>query len=246
MSRNRAVWNRVSGGDPRVGLRLHGCDFAVAVRRFLEGYMSNSFDWRLLGKADYAQAAALIASLPSDIRSEMKGVSDEILRRLVHLVWYRAEHSGRGGGYCYPKLATIGAWCQRGIRTVERHLAELVDLGLLVVKQRTKAGGEHTSNLYSLGKTFLASLFARKNKKSPMIRPTTKMSSNDLKREYKADANSEQASKLRELLEKHRLHLSEPLGAAPKEEAAGGWEKGELETPHAALVKAQARRILGR
>lgn len=169
------------------------------------------FDWRSLGKADYAQAHALVAGLPSELRSQIAGVSNEILARLVHLMWYRAEHSGRGSAYCWPGLATLGRYCLRSVRTVQRHVVELVEAGLLTTKERFRENGLNTSSLYFPGPCLLASLFARHWKKKPMKWHTTKMSANDLKREYKADAPSDmgvKATGTEEKLREHRPHLA--------------------------------------
>lgn len=186
---------------------------------------NNSFDWRTLGKADYSQAAALVASLPSDVRSQIKGVSDEILRRLVYLMWRYAEHSGRGNAYCWPALKTIAGYCDRTVRTVQRHLERLGEAGLIVAKQRTKGSGEHTSNLYQLGATFLASLFARGKRKSPIKPATTKMSHNDLKREYKADAPIERGERLTDFLVKLRANRPVTLEGQLVGSATDSWDE---------------------
>jgi DNA-binding transcriptional ArsR family regulator len=149
--------------------------------------MDRGFDWRSLGKADYAQAAAIVASLPEESRREIKGVSDEILHRLVHLMWYRAEHSGRGAAYCTPSLATLGRYCLRSVRTVQRHLEALSRAGLIEAKERFTRGGTNTSSLYTAGKRLLAMLCARYRRKSAMSRDTTKMSHDNLKKGYNAD-----------------------------------------------------------
>ena len=191
---------------------------------------SNSFDWRTLGKADYAQASALVASLPAENRGGLEGVSREILCRIVYLSWRFSETSGRGSAYCWPKLSTLGKWVGRSIRTVERHLIVLRNAGLIAYRGRLNKTGAHTSNLYQVGKTFLASLFARGKKKSPTIRPPTKMSSNDLKREYNADEATERPAFLSNLLAKSRqTRPLAPRGATVELATTWGDEKEDRE-----------------
>lgn len=200
-----------------------------------------SFDWRQLGKADYAQTAALIASLPSDVRSQIKGVSDELLRRIVYLMWYRSEHSGRGSAYCFPSLAKLGTYVMRCVRTVQRHIESLVHAGLLCTKERYRADGINTSSLYTAGPRLLACLFARKARKSPMIRPTTKMSCNDLKREYKASAPIQKGERMTDFLAKHRAEQNQPLGAASFDSATDDWGQETYEQRRRRELKAQAK-----
>lgn len=170
----------------------------------------NTFSWQSLGKADYAQAHALVASLPPALRARIEGVSHEILCRLVYLMWYRAEHSGRGRAYAWPSLARLGTYVARSVRTVQRHIETLVKAGLLTTKERFTKSGTNTSSLYYAGAALLASLFSRYHPKRPIKWPTTKMADNDLKKGIEAAPNAgEPASDsafLRKLRE-HRPHM---------------------------------------
>jgi len=150
------------------------------------GTMNGAFDWRSLGKADYAQAHALVASLPEEHRWKIKGVSHELLARILHLAWICSSKSGRGTAYCYPTLSTLARYVGRSVRTVERHLLALRACGLIQWTHRKNSEGAWTSNLYTMGKVFLASLFARGKKKPQQIQATTKMSTNNLKKGYNA------------------------------------------------------------
>lgn len=162
------------------------------------------FDWRKLGKPDYAQCHALVASLPPQVRQKISGVSTELLVRVLHLSWTFAYRSGRGNGYCWPTLATLGKYLARSVRTVERHLTRLQASGLLRWKIRRTATNGFTSNIYIIGNTVLASLFARFRKKPEQNHRTTSLSHNDLKREYKAEASLPTTGTLKDYLEKLR------------------------------------------
>lgn len=146
------------------------------------------FDWRKLGKPDYSQCHAIVGSLPPELRGKINGVSHELLVRVLHLSWTFAWRSGRGVGYCWPTLSTLGKYLNRCARTVERHIKRLQELGLLRSNIRRTATNGFTSNLYTIGNLLGACLFARKRKKSEQNHRTTQMAHNDLKREYKADA----------------------------------------------------------
>lgn len=172
-------------------------------------------DWGKLGRADYSQAAAVVASLPEEVRWKIQGISRELLTRVLFLSWHYATHSGRGRGYCWPTLSTLAKYCHRSERTVERHLALLKDLGLLDWTRRLTKAGAYTSNLYTLGARLLASLFARVNRFSSIKSHTTFLSSNDLKREYKAGAQHEEPGLMQKLREKWASGLaSAPYRAA--------------------------------
>jgi len=148
--------------------------------------MNGGFDWRSLGKADYAQAAALVASLPETIRAQLNGTEKETLCRITHLIWTSAQTGGRGRGYCVPSEKWLARKVQRSERTVRRCLTVLRELGLVSWIRRKGSGNEWLSNLYTLGKSFLASLFARSAKKPQQIHQRTKMSDNNLKKGYNA------------------------------------------------------------
>ena len=151
---------------------------------------SGTFNWQSLGKPDYSHAHAYVASLPEGIRCQMDGTDKELTARILHLSWIFSQRSGRGSAYCWPTLTTLARYVGRCTRTVERHMEKLNTLGLISWKRRTTSTGGWTSNLYQIGKTFIASLFARKGKKVQQFRDTTKVSDNDLKREYKAAPNA--------------------------------------------------------
>lgn len=175
--------------------------------------MEATFDWRSLGKADYSQAAALVASLPEEVRCKLDGASREILTRITYLSWSYAARSGRGRGYAIPSQAYLSKASGRSPRTVRRCITKLRALGLLMWIRRKDSSNSWTSNLYQVGKTFLASLFARGRKKIQQNHQRTFLADNDLKREYKAGANSERAPRPVKIDVKETPVTDSPLGA---------------------------------
>lgn len=151
------------------------------------------FDWRSLGQADYAQASALVSSLPEQWRKDLKAGERETLCRLIYLCWHYAAHSGRGIGYARPSEAWLAKVVGKCERTVRRYLVVLKDAGLLEWRHRMTKTGENTSNLYTIGKNFLAMLYARCRGKSPIKPVRTKMSADNLKKGYNAAPESPQA-----------------------------------------------------
>lgn len=175
-----------------------------------------SFDWRKLGKPDYSQCHAIVASLPPEVRQKMCGASIELLVRVLHLSWTFAWRSGRGTGYCWPMQSTLGKYIARSVRTVRRHLANLQASGLLRLKIRRTASNGYTSNLYIIGNTLVASLFARLAQKGQQNRRRPQMSDNDLKREYKADAPPQSMGRVSDFILKKYASLGLcPPGARP-------------------------------
>lgn len=181
------------------------------------------FDWRLLGKADYSQACALVASLPAAVRNKLRNGERELLCRITFLCWRFAQTSGRGKGYAIPSERWLGRVIMRSERTVRRCLTVLHRCGLLTWVRRKGAGNTWLSNLYTLGKSFLSSIFARQSKKVQQNHQRTKMADNDLKREYEADAPPSGRGRLTDLLQKLRPDLAFGLGGPRR---IGAYEGG--------------------
>ena len=72
------------------------------------------------------------------------------------------------------------------------------------------------------------------------------MTDKDLKRDYKAAPIAGSSTDIQALIAKHRVHLTDPLGADPKEAAASGWEKDTTVDDRKALLKAQLLQLQGR
>lgn len=207
---------------------------------------SGQFDFRTLGTPDYAQAHAMVASLPRGIRCVLDGVDKELMARLLHLSWKCSTRSGRGAAYCWPTLRTLGLWCRRSTRTIDRHLKKLASLGLVVWKRRSTCGGGWTSNLYRMGKTFLATLFARQGKKVKQFRDMTPVAHNDLKREYKLPPSTGKASLLSEFMQ--TIRGNDPVrDSVPPDRAARTREMSAEEiAERKALLKRQAEMLKAR
>jgi len=140
------------------------------------------FNWQMLGKADYSQSAAFVASLPKGVKDELGGNDERLLTKIFYLCWLQASHSGRGSAYCWPAQGTMGKDLRRSARTIERYLGRLKMAGLVVWKRLSPIGGKYRTCIYSLGKNFLAALYARYSKTMFRENHTTKTSYNDLKK----------------------------------------------------------------
>lgn len=175
---------------------------------------AGQFSWASLGKADYAQAHALVASLPEPIRQKLTGVSREVLCRIIYLGWKQSERGGRRSAYCWPSERYLGAVCHRSERTVRRSLTVLKRLGLVTWRPRLNALKAWTTNLYQMGRSLLASLFARRARKSKQIQARTFLSDNDLKKGIEAAPNSEEAAAFEYIGTEHRqTRPFRPIGA---------------------------------
>lgn len=135
-----------------------------------------------MGKPDYSQCAAMVASLPSPIRLQLSAPAQEVLQRIIYLCWTHATKSGRGVAYCVPSERWLAQQVQRSERSIRRYLTVLSRYGLVSWVRRLGPGGTWASNLYQLGKTFLASLYARAGKKVQQIHQRTFLADNDLKK----------------------------------------------------------------
>ncbi len=176
---------------------------------------SGHFNWSNLGKPDYSQATALVASLPGEIRNQIQGPGRELLCRLVYLSWSFAVRSGRNRGYCIPSESWLAKRISRSDRTVRRHLTILRELKLLSWVRRMTPGGAPTTNLYTIGSVFLASLYARGARKVQRNQDRTKMSNNDLKKGIEAAPKPGEHASSPRLIDILRLDPAtlRPLGA---------------------------------
>lgn len=76
----------------------------------------------------------------------------DISPQAVRLYCVLARYAGRDGT-CYPRRRTIAERLRVSVSTVDRVLAELVNLGAVEVRHRLDDNGEHTSNLYTIKTT---------------------------------------------------------------------------------------------
>ena len=140
------------------------------------------FSWQRMGKPDYAVCAGLVYSLPSEIRSKLSAPALEILCRITFLCWSFSTRSGRGRAYCIPSERWLAKQVGRSERSIRRYLGVLRAYGLLSWIRRKGTANQWLSNLYELGKTFLASIYARGLKKVQQIHQRTFLADNDLKK----------------------------------------------------------------
>ena len=151
------------------------------------------FSWQRMGRPDYAICAGLVYSLPPEIRSKLSAPALEVLCRITFLCWSFSARSGRGRAYCVPSERWLGQQVQRSERSVRRYLALLSRYGLLSWTRRLGPGKTWTSNLYQLGKTFLACVYAKASKKVQQIHQRPFLADKDLKKELE-DATPNGAS----------------------------------------------------
>lgn len=208
--------------------------------------MRGHFDWRSLGKADYAQAHALVASLPSSIRLRFRGLEREILCRLLYLTWRFALTGGRGRGYCIPSERWLASIVNRSERTIRRYLVALRGLGLISWVRRKSANNDWQTNLYSLGTSFLAMLYAKTRKKYQRNHQRTLLADNDLKKEYKPDDAPEVRALIAEIGAKtRRTEELRPSGTAPLP-ALDSWDEEPDLTERRTMLRKQAQSLIAR
>jgi len=129
------------------------------------------FSWQSLGKPDYSQCAAFVASLPAEIRCKLTKTAEEVLRRLLYLEWMYAYRSGRAKAYCWPSQTYLARCANVCRETVNRTMSVLQELGLQTSTHRGRQGENWQTNLYAPGVRFLAVLYARVRRKKPINSP---------------------------------------------------------------------------
>src|SRR5215212_4145381 len=61
-----------------------------------------------------------------------------------------ADHANNNTGLCWPKMETLAAILNRSVRTVQRHLYLLKELGLIEFLERRRHKGRYSSYLYRI------------------------------------------------------------------------------------------------
>ena len=61
-----------------------------------------------------------------------------------------ADHSNNKTGLCFPKMETLANTLNRSVRTIQRHLHLLKDLGLIEFVERRRHKGRFSSYLYKV------------------------------------------------------------------------------------------------
>ncbi len=59
-----------------------------------------------------------------------------------------SDHADNSTGLCWPKMETLARILGRSVRTVQRHVHELVRLGLLELVERRRWRGRYSSYTY--------------------------------------------------------------------------------------------------
>ena len=74
------------------------------------------------------------------------GVSTEAISTYAAL----ADHANNNTGLCWPKMETLAKTLGRSMRTVQRHLHLLKELGLIEFVERRRYRGRFSSYLYKV------------------------------------------------------------------------------------------------
>lgn len=151
------------------------------------------FNWQRMGQADYSRCAALVASLPPEVRHQLNSSEHGVLTQILYLCWLYASKSGRGAAYCIPSESYLAQAIGRSVRTVRRCLVALREFGLIEVTWRRPIRQTWLTNLYGIGKRMLAVIYASAGKKLQSFQRGTLSSHNDLKKGIE-DANLNGAS----------------------------------------------------
>ncbi len=61
-----------------------------------------------------------------------------------------ADYSNNKSGLCWPKMETLAATLGRSVRTIQRHLHQLQELGLVEFVERRRYKGRFSSYLYRI------------------------------------------------------------------------------------------------
>jgi DNA-binding transcriptional ArsR family regulator len=61
-----------------------------------------------------------------------------------------ADHANNKSGLCWPKMETLAAILKRSVRTIQRHLHTLKELGLIEFVERRRHRGRFSSYIYKI------------------------------------------------------------------------------------------------
>jgi DNA-binding transcriptional ArsR family regulator len=85
-----------------------------------------------------------------------RGCPVEVLPTLAAL----SDHANNASGLCWPRMSRLAAILGRSVRTVQRHVHELVRLGLVEIVERRRWRGRYSS--YTFRVVHIAELIRRK------------------------------------------------------------------------------------
>ena len=127
--------------------------------------------WQRAGKADFAQAAAIISRFDPGLRESLSRSEGKVLQWVIFYCWRGGERSPQAGHYCSLSQGETGEKLQRSRWTVARALARLSERGLISsLRRRPTTGGQWTTNLYFLTgklKAILARILGQVREKTP-------------------------------------------------------------------------------
>lgn len=95
---------------------------------------------------------------PRPKRPTARHIDAPLLEQLVYLCKVTARHSAKGSLYCFPSQTYLGEQVGRCRETVNRHVRELVERGLITSTQRRKQGGRWRSCLYRVASWVLEAI----------------------------------------------------------------------------------------
>jgi len=85
-----------------------------------------------------------------------------------------SDYAHNKTGLCWPKMETLAATLNRSVRTIQRHVHLLAELGLIELLERRRNKGRFSSYLYRVTTGHTRLVFAR----SPIYKRRTKPLSN--------------------------------------------------------------------
>jgi hypothetical protein len=74
----------------------------------------------------------------------------DITATAVRLYGTLQRYADKETGACHPSRATLAAKCNCTVKSIDRALAELIEIGAVIKKQRISANGDMTSNQYTV------------------------------------------------------------------------------------------------
>ena len=75
-----------------------------------------------------------------------QGVAVEVIATYAAL----SDYADNKTGFCFPKMETLAKTLQRSVRTIQRHLHLLRELGLIQFVERRRNAGRFSSYLYRI------------------------------------------------------------------------------------------------
>ena len=105
------------------------------------------------------------ATAVTAVTEQSAGVPTEVIPTYCAL----SDYTNNKTGICWPKMETLAATLGRSVRTVQRHLHQLRELGLVEFVERRRWRGRYSSYTYRV--LHVAQLLGRKKKRRSS--PTT-------------------------------------------------------------------------